>query len=609
MSMARSWTAVLTVLVVAVAPLAKAVSIHVSPNSTPSLSDALASAKAGDTIHLNSGYYNAGIMSTTHGTEHAPITITGPRDAVVGGVNPDTRIVTINHSHIHLKGFTVDGKMEVKEGRIEMYANKCIYVHGETTPTSTTYMGHTFPSSVNGLVISDMSIKNCQGECIRLRYFVTHSDIQDNDVQNCGVDDFVFNNKRLEGSKNGEGLYIGTQRNEWHDGENPDDRPDASSFNLVKNNIFFTHGNECVEIKEGTEHNVVEGNQCGGQRDAGAACYASRGDHNVFRNNKGDSCEGAGIHLGGTSDYGINNKVYRNTVKTVSAGALKVMKFPQEICGNACTSGDCSIVGAEGGRFASLWDKECPQVIGTNLQPFGVVGKSDYTPYQEKGGKEGFGMKFQQEPEHTSAPSIMSEDQKSETTADTAEEQEDSGGKGVGAYPAACLSVTVEHDSISSSGATSLGHPAINLMDGDISTRWSAKGSGESVMIEFGEKRLLAGVYMSVFEGASRAQSFEIKGDNDQVLVSKRRTSGETDDLEFYPFSKVEATSSVTLYGYGNSRNAWNSISRLELCGAHDKSSGPTRADQGVIERRLTGAGSSTPKGNPLRSGRLRGSA
>ncbi|CAM9576150.1 unnamed protein product, partial [Discosporangium mesarthrocarpum] len=382
--MSGSWVAVVTLLIILAAPINEAATIKVSPSGSPSLSDAVKSAKPGDTIHLADGRYKTGIMSATDGTEDAPITITGSRSAVVSGVNPDDRTITIKHSHIHLRGFTVDGKMGSGD-TLNSYANKCIYVHGQNTPKDITYMGHTFPSSINGLVLSNMSIKNCQGECIRMRYFITHADIQDNDIQNCGVDDFVFNANT--GGKNGEGLYIGTSSNQWSDGKNPDDRPDGSNFNLVKNNIFLTHGNECVETKEGTEHNVIEGNTCGGQLDPESACYGTRGDHNVFRNNKGEGCEGAGIRLGGHFDYGINNKVYNNEVSKVMAGSIKVMKSPQEeICGNVCGSGDCSLMGDFGDQFSSEWDKACPGSIGSDLQPYGVSGGGNFIPPDDDGG-------------------------------------------------------------------------------------------------------------------------------------------------------------------------------------------------------------------------------
>lgn len=45
-----------------------------------------------------------------------------------------------------------------------------------------------------------------RGECVRLKNFVSNSQITDNTIEHCGVYDYQFN----EGKKNGEGIYIGT---------------------------------------------------------------------------------------------------------------------------------------------------------------------------------------------------------------------------------------------------------------------------------------------------------------------------------------------------------------------------------------------------------------
>ncbi|CAM9440201.1 unnamed protein product, partial [Choristocarpus tenellus] len=347
--------------------LVDAKTYKVTPDSSPSLQEVMAITKAGDVVELGNGLYSEGIKSSASGTESSPITITGSRGAILSGTNPDDdRVVTIKHSYIHLRGFTVDGKMG-SGNDLDFYANKCIYVHGQEKPKTITYMGHDFLSTINGLILSNLSIKNCQGECVRLRYFVTHSDIQDNDVQNCGVDDFIFNPGH---GKNGEGLYIGTSSNQWKDGKNPDSRPDESSFNLVRNNVILTNGNECVEFKEGTEHNVIEGNTCGGQLDANSGCFGSRGNRNTFRFNKGDGCDGAGVRVGGHFDYGVNNKVYENSFIKMGAGSVKIMSEPQaEICGNMCSNGDCTIFGAV--ASAADWDQPCSSNIGSDLMPYG----------------------------------------------------------------------------------------------------------------------------------------------------------------------------------------------------------------------------------------------
>lgn len=50
----------------------------------------------------------------------------------------------------------------------------------------------------------------CRGECVRLKQFVTNSEIVDNDVSYCGVHDYRYGG----GGKNGEAIYIGTSSNQ-----------------------------------------------------------------------------------------------------------------------------------------------------------------------------------------------------------------------------------------------------------------------------------------------------------------------------------------------------------------------------------------------------------
>ncbi|CAM9988355.1 unnamed protein product, partial [Choristocarpus tenellus] len=201
-----------------------------------------------------------------------------------------------------IQGFTVDGRLSAIRDT-DSYANKCVYVRGEADPTRIEYNGHAFPSSINGLVLNGLKIQNCLGECVRLRYFVTHSDIQNNLIRDCGVADFVLGGNK----KNGEGVYIGTSSTQWDD--NPTDEADGSNYNRLRNNKIITNANECVDIKEGSQYNVVEGNSCSMQKDDKAGCFGVRSDYNTLRYNAGISCDGFGVRFGGHDDWGINNIV------------------------------------------------------------------------------------------------------------------------------------------------------------------------------------------------------------------------------------------------------------------------------------------------------------
>jgi parallel beta-helix repeat protein len=297
-------------------------------------------ATAGDTITLGAGEYREDIVSRRNGTAENPIVISGPADAVMRGGGND-RIIEINHDFHTLNGFTINGfhgSSESKSG----YRDILIYV-----------LGKEIRSGVDGLKVLNMTLKNAGGECIRLRYFVTKSEIAHNTITDCGVYDFVFSS----GGKNGEGVYIGTSNKQWGDGKNPTDDPDESRDNIVHNNYIETNGNECVDIKEGATANIVEYNTCRGQRDSESGGFGSRGDANIFRYNNVSGSVGAGIRLGGWLvdgvQYGKNNDVYENIIEDNKNGGIKFQVSPQgKVCGNTMsgnTGGDA--VGDFGSEF------------------------------------------------------------------------------------------------------------------------------------------------------------------------------------------------------------------------------------------------------------------
>jgi hypothetical protein len=125
---------------------------------------------------------------------------------------------------------------------------------------------------------------------------------------NCGRQGFDL----AAGSKNGEGVYIGTA---------PEQRykiggvADKTTGTIVENNVFTTNGSEAVDIKEDAEGNIVRNNVASGNRDPEGANFGVRGDRNTFSGNESFNSAGAGFRAGGdTVDgrvYGKNN-VFRD---------------------------------------------------------------------------------------------------------------------------------------------------------------------------------------------------------------------------------------------------------------------------------------------------------
>lgn len=306
-----------------------------------------------ETIYLLPGEYFQDVISKRNGTSSAPITLTGARDAIVKGGGRD-RVIEINHSYIILSGFTIDGAY----GNIESpsgYRDKLIYV-----------LGKEIRSGVTGLKIMNMKIKNAGGECIRLRYFAIRNEIGNSEISSCGVYDFRFD----DGGKNGEGVYIGTAPEQLIDGKNPTSDTDKSKENWIHHNTFNTAGNECVDIKEGSENNIVEYNDCTGQKDIESGGFDLRGSNNIIRYNKSYNNLGAGVRLGGDSEGdGIGNDVYGNEIVGNGSGGLKIQRIPQNsICGNTMRQNG---LGETTGSYASKFNPQsiCGFSLLKNVSP------------------------------------------------------------------------------------------------------------------------------------------------------------------------------------------------------------------------------------------------
>lgn len=287
-------------------------------------------AQPGDSVRLSAGIYLQDILTKRGGRPNTPITITGPKDAIVEG-GGSTRIIEIRHDYINLEDFTVDGQFGTGISSAD-FRDKLIYALG-----------------AKGLKITGMTIQNGGGECIRLRYFAQNNEISNNLIQNCGVYDFRFN----KGGKNGEGIYIGTAPEQLEDEKNPTENPDESNNNWVHDNVIDTQGNECVDIKESSKDNLVEGNSCTGQKDPNSGGMDSRGNGNTFRNNNIFDNLGAGIRLGGDGkNDGINNNVYNNLIRNNAKGGIKFEKIPQgKICGNTMS-------GNSGGNLVGSYNEQ-----------------------------------------------------------------------------------------------------------------------------------------------------------------------------------------------------------------------------------------------------------
>lgn len=349
------------------APAQAASDYYVSPSGSDSsagtspgaafatVQKALETAPSGSTIHLASGTYAQDFV-----TVRPRVTITGPSGAVVKGAG-NARVIQVRHDDVTLTGFTVDGLFGSPD-TADGYRDKLIYV-----------MSTTAGDGVSRFRLLAMTLRNAGGECVRMRYLVTNSEVAHSRFLTCGTHDFKF----AGGGKNGEALYIGTAPEQQGQNGAPDAAPDVSRDNRVHHNTFDTQGNECVDVKENSTANVIEYNTCTGQKDPNSAGFDARGSGNTFRYNVSTANVGAGIRFGGdTPADGTNNSAYGNTITNNAAGGIKFQATPQgRICGNAM-SGNTG--GNAVGTYASQFNPTAPCAGTPGTLPVSAVDASGH---------------------------------------------------------------------------------------------------------------------------------------------------------------------------------------------------------------------------------------
>jgi hypothetical protein len=306
------------------------------------ISKGLEKAKAGDSLSIAAGTYWQDVRSVRAGEAGVPIRLVGASrtGTVIKGAGA-SHVMDINHSFFEILNLTIDGKVSSTQ-----YRDKLVYV-----------MGLDATKGVNGVRVLFSNLRNAGGECLRFKHFAYHNEVAHSSFSNCGVDDFQLNG----GGKNGEAIYIGTAPEQVRTDFNPTRLPDASNYNWIHHNVMNTAGNECVDIKEASAFNLVEYNQCSGQKDPSSGGMDARGNFNTFRFNTIFDNVGAGIRFGGDTYLdGIHNEAYGNTLSNNSYSGLKLMTWPQgKICGNTIT-GSTAVRGDAASQLIMEPTAACP---------------------------------------------------------------------------------------------------------------------------------------------------------------------------------------------------------------------------------------------------------
>lgn len=189
------------------------------------LTQALRSATPGTVIRLAPGTYSGHFVASVSGTSTAPITLCGPRDAVIdgGAIEWGYAVHLDGASWWRLLGFAVQGG---QKGVVTDHASH--------------------------VLLSRLYVHSVGEEAIHLRSFSS-----DDTVEGVVVRDTGHLNPRF-----GEGIYIGSAHHNWcrYSGC----APDASDRNVIRNNDISQTTGKNIDIKEGTSGGMVADNKLSG---------------------------------------------------------------------------------------------------------------------------------------------------------------------------------------------------------------------------------------------------------------------------------------------------------------------------------------------------------
>ncbi len=107
---------------------------------------------------------------------------------------------------------------------------------------------------------------------------------------------------------------------------------------------------------------------------------------------------------------------------------------------------------------------------------------------------------------------------------------------------------------------------AVNVYDGDSSTRWSAEGDGEFLTFDLGVQYSVTEIHAQWLSGDKRKSHYEIQTSDDGTTwesVTSGSSSGISPELE--NIDVKQSARYVRYVGFGNSSNAWNSVQEIKI--------------------------------------------
>jgi hypothetical protein len=253
----------------------------VSVSTSAQLKTALAAARPGQVITLASGTYTGPFESAASGTAAAPITLTGPRTAVLTTGKIDSGYA------LHLTG----SHWRVTEIAVTTAA-KGIVLDGSRFTT-----------------ISHVDVGDVGAEAIHFRTGSSDSVIENSTLHDTGVTSPQY----------GEGVYIGSAVSNWSSIMGSATTPDRSDRVVVRDNVIRNTAAEGVDVKEGTTGGSITGNSftnsgVSGQNSADSWIDVKGNDYVVSGNQgRGTLLDAMQVHAV-VAGWGARNRFSGNTV-------------------------------------------------------------------------------------------------------------------------------------------------------------------------------------------------------------------------------------------------------------------------------------------------------
>lgn len=259
---------------------------EITVTSSSELEEALAHAQAGDRIEMADAVYTGQFIAATSGTEEHRIALCGSRDAIIdgGGWERGGNGLHITGDFWSVQGITVRN------------AEKGVML-----------------DSANHVVLEQIDVHAIGHEAVHFRTHSSDNVIRDSDIHSTGLDS--------EHEMWGEGIYLGSAESNW--GTYTGGDPDRSDRNHVLRNRIWNTTAESIDIKEGTQGGLIEGNLFDGSTiTAGGAWMEVKGNAYVVRGNIGMASPHHGFQAFVVNYpwWGRNNVFAQNTAYVNSSG-------------------------------------------------------------------------------------------------------------------------------------------------------------------------------------------------------------------------------------------------------------------------------------------------